>query len=559
MINLGISYTGIHDSSCCILKDDELLFAISEERLTRVKHDSSFPVNSINSALNYCGIGPQDIDNVVLDWSHPMRQFFFDLKLNIKAAYGLKSYLYTIYGGLSKLWIKGGFRRYEQLFGKSNFLFCPHHLSHAISAYAYSPFENSTIIVIDGRGAYESTSIWSAKDGRIAPVEIIEFPNSLGLFYAKFTTYLGFQPMSDEWKVMGLAPYGNDGVDLSRFINTDNFYSVNWKNLLGHGLTDVSNIVETLGKVDTEDPYLCQKTKDVAYAVQRETEKAFLNIVEYAVRKTGCKKLCLAGGVALNCKANGLVAQSGILDDFFIQPVASDEGACLGAGLYPYMKNRGSVPKIKFDNLYLGQESSESEIKNQFEKYKLTYSQMDNPELEIAKLLSKGFIIGLFNGRMEFGPRGLGNRSIIADPRNENMKDKVNDSVKYRENWRPFAPSVLEEYYQDYFDSKHLSPYMILSFPVRDEKRDKIPAAVHVDNTARPQSVSRDSNPFYWNIINEFYKLTGIPVILNTSFNLKGEPIVCSPYDAIRTFYTSGLDYLVLNSFLVSKSNSDIS
>jgi carbamoyltransferase len=553
MINLGISYTGIHDSSCCIIIDGRLVFAISEERLTRKKHDSSFPVYAIKSALDYCNIKPNEIDNVVLDWSHPLRQFLFDVKLNFKTNQGFKSLMYTMYSRLHSVWIKGGLKRYKQHFGDSNFIFCPHHLSHALSAYAYSDMDEATVLVIDGRGAYESTSIWYADKGQIKPVEIIEFPNSLGFFYAKFTKYLGFQPMSDEWKVMGLAPYGKDGVDLSKFIDTKNFYEVHWKNLFGKGLTDISGIESYLGKLENGNPYGNQECKDIAFAVQRETEKAFLNIIESAVKKTGCKNLCLAGGVALNCKANGLVAQSGIVDDLFVQPVASDEGACLGAALYPYLKYHSKVPKIELSNLYLGQDYEDKYIEDQLTKYKLNYKKVEKPEKEVAKLLADGNIIGLFNGRTEFGPRALGNRSIIADPRNPDMKNKVNDSVKYRENWRPFAPSILEEYYDDYFNTNYLSPFMILSFPVRDDVVNKIPAAVHVDGTSRPQTVSKKTNLFYWNIINEFKTITGIPVILNTSFNLKDEPIVDTPYDAIRTFYTSGLDCLVLGEFIVSK------
>jgi len=551
---IGISYSGDHDSSCAIVIDGELKFAISEERLTRKKHDSSFPINSIKEALKFLNLKPEDIDYVCISWSHPIKEFIFDLKLLFKNKFSFKGFLYTSYSNLYKLWIRGGFKRYENYFGKSKFLFCDHHLAHAISAYSYSPFNEATVVVIDGRGAYEATSIWYAKDGKIEPVEIINFPNSIGLFYAKFTKYLGFKPLSDEWKVMGLAPYGKDGISLKEFIENEYVpYKINWKRLLRKGLNDVSGIEEIFGPERKEDEEINEKHKDIAFAVQRETEKAILNIVKYAVEKTKCKNLCLAGGVVLNCKANGIIANSGIVDDIFIQPAASDEGVALGSAFYPYLIFEKKLPKFLMDNLYFGPSYKIEEIEKILKNCKLKYEKLNNSSKTIAELLYDGKIIGLFQGRMEFGPRALGNRSILADPRDPSMKDKVNSSVKYREWWRPFAPTILEEKYFEFFNTKFLSPFMILSFPVKKEMRDKIPATVHVDGTARPQSLNEKTNPFYYEIIYEFYKKTNVPALLNTSFNLKGEPIVCTPFDAIRTFYTSGLDYLILEDFLVSK------
>ncbi len=551
---LGISYSGEHDTACALSIDRELVFAISEERLTRKKHDSSFPVNAIREILRLANLKPEDIDYVCIAWSTPLKQLFFDLKLTLKANPSPKSFLYTSYSRFRHLWIKGGFKRYEQYFGKSKFIFCDHHLAHAISAYTYSSFKEATILVADGRGAFESTSIWYAKDGEIEPVEIINFPNSLGLFYAKFTKYLGFKPLSDEWKVMGLAPYGKEGISLKDFISNESVpCKVYWKKFFGRGLADVSGIEKVFGPERNENENLNEKHKNIAYAVQKETERAMLNLAKYAVEKTGCKNLCLAGGVALNCKANGLIANSDFIENIFVQPVASDEGASLGASFYPFLLTDKKLPEFELKHLYLGP-SYEGKIEKILKKYKLPYEKLKNPEKNIAEIISNGKIIGIFHSRMEFGPRALGNRSILADPRNEEMKDRVNNSVKYREWWRPFAPSILEEYYFDYLNARFLSPFMILSFPVKKEKRDKIPAVTHIDGSARPQTVNKDVNPFYWNIINEFYKKTMVPVLLNTSFNLKGEPIVCTPFDAIRTFYTSGLDYLVMEDFLVYKS-----
>jgi carbamoyltransferase len=277
MKTLGISYSGEHDTSCALVVDGKLVFAVSEERLTRIKHDASFPIKSIETALRFAKLKSSDIDYVVIAWSPPLRQLRFDIGLTLRSSPSPKSLLYTLYSRSRHLWIKGGFKRYEQYFGKSKFLFCPHHLSHAISAYAYSPFNEATAVVIDGRGAYEATSIWHAKDGKIEPVEIINFPNSLGLFYAMFTKYLGFRPLSDEWKVMGLAPYGKDGIDLKDFIQNENVpYEVNWKQLLRKGMSDVSGIEEIFGPGRKEWEEINEKQKNIAFAVQRETEKAKL-------------------------------------------------------------------------------------------------------------------------------------------------------------------------------------------------------------------------------------------------------------------------------------------
>ena len=551
---LGISYSGNHDTSCALVIDEQLKFAISEERLTRRKQDGSFPINSVRAALAYGGLTPDDIDYVVIAWSHPLRQLWFDTKQTITTDFSLKSLGYTLKSRLSHLWIRGGFRRYEQYFGKSKFIFCDHHLAHALSSYAYSGFKEATVVVVDGRGAFEATSIWKASNGSIEPVEIFNWPNSLGLFYAKFTKYLGFTPLSDEWKVMGLAPYGNDGVDLSGFISADHPYNINWQQLLGAGMSDVSGISSILGQPASNGNYLDDKFKDIAYAVQRDTEKAMISLCSAAIKRTGINNLCLAGGVALNCKANGMISNNLDLEDIFIQPASSDEGAALGAAMYPYLLINKKLPRVKMEDAYLGLSYSDDEIEKTIKNYKLRYEKLQNPSKTGAKLIADRNIIGLFQGRMEFGPRALGNRSIIADPRDVNMKDKVNDSVKYRENWRPFAPSFLSEYFHDYFETRFDSPFMILSFPVKKDKQKFIPAATHVDGTARPQTVTEQSNPFYWDMINEFYKKTGVPSVLNTSFNLKGEPVVCTPYDAIRTFYTSGMDYLLIGSFLISKS-----
>ena len=529
---LGISYSGDHDTSCALVVDEQLIFAISEERITRRKQDGSFPINSIKAALDYAKLKPEDIDYVVIAWSHPLKQLWFDTKLSITRNPSLKSLGYTLKSRLSHMWIRGGFRRYEQYFGKSKFIFCDHHLAHAISSYAYSGFKESTIVVVDGRGAFEATSIWKGNNGSLEPVEIVDWPNSLGLFYAKFTKYLGFTPLSDEWKVMGLAPYGKDGVGLEAFITTEHPYEVNWKYLMGAGLSDVSYIEKRLGKAATNGDYLNDNYKNIAFAVQRETEKAMLNLCSAAISKTGIKNLCLSGGVALNCKANGIIASNLDINDIFIQPASSDEGCALGAALYPYLINYNKLPCIKMENTYLGFQYDDDQIEESIKNYKLRYEKLTNPSKTAAELLDDGNILGLFQGAMEFGPRALGNRSIIADPRNLKMKDKINDSVKYRENWRPFAPSMLAEHYHEYFDTKFESPFMILSFPVNKDMQKFIPAATHVDGTARPQSVSKKTNTFYWELINEFYKK--MPEMFENVIMINGRKTILEVFEEIK-------------------------
>lgn len=555
---LGISYSGDHDTACALVQDGKLLFAVSEERYSRKTHDSAFPSQAIRHTLQFAKLRPSDIDAVCIGWSNPWVQFAFDMKLNIRRGY--KGLFRKVLKSGHHVWLKGGFKRYEQEFGKGKFIFCDHHLAHAISSYAYSGFSEATVVVVDGKGAFEATSVWHARDGKIKLIEVIRFPNSLGLLYAKFTKYLGFKPLSDEWKVMGLAAYGKDGIRMNDFIDLSaNPYKVNDNTLLGNGMSDVSKMESILGRRREEDAEpIDDLYKDIAFAVQKNTEQAVLRIVEQAVQKTGCRTLCLAGGVILNCKANGKIANSGLIDQLFIQPASSDEGAALGAAMYPFYLSEGKLPSFKMEHAYWGPQFTPDEIKTFLDNCKIPYQYLDQPEKVLANIIAQGNIVGLFHGRMEFGPRALGNRSILADPRRPEMKDKVNYSVKYREWWRPFAPSILEEMYHDFFETKFLSPFMILSFPLKEGWKSRIPAAMHLDNTARPQSVNKRDNPFYWKIIDEFYKITGVPALLNTSFNLKGEPIVASPEQAVRTFYSSGLDYLFIENFVISKKQTAI-
>jgi carbamoyltransferase len=429
-----------------------------------------------------------------------------------------------------------------------------HHLAHAISAYAFSGFDEAAVLVLDGRGAWEATSLWRGQGGRLEPVWTIPFPNSLGLFYAQFTQYLGFTPYSDEWKVMGLAPYGKPGTNLEAFIRPNQVpYSVGARLLLGDFSNPLAALEERLGPARVPESEIESRYKDLAFAVQDSCEEAILALARNALEVTGFRNLCLAGGVALNSKANGKILSEGITDNIFVQPAASDDGVCLGSVLSPHLDGGGRMPISKMRHAYLGNECSNAEIEKTLATYKLRAKRIDSPAVEGAELLALGKIVGWVQGRMEFGPRALGNRSILADPRDPEMTIKVNNAVKFREWWRPFAPSMLAEIANEYIESATDSPFMILTAQVRPDKRHVIPAVTHVDGSARPQTVEREVNPLYWNLINEFGKRTGVPVVMNTSFNLRGEPIVSSVTDAIRTFYSSGLDALIIGNFVVVK------
>jgi carbamoyltransferase len=450
----------------------------------------------------------------------------------------------------------GGAKRFIEHFGptKARMRFVDHHLAHAVSAYAYSGFNDAAVVVMDGRGAWEATSIWRGRDGRLEHVLTIPFPNSVGYFYSEFTEYLGFQRNSDEWKVMGLAPYGKPGVDLSVFIDPNAApYRVHTKKLVASGSAPFATMASLLGSPRVPESDISDCHKNIAYAVQEACEISMMSVVRMAVEKTGNRNVCLAGGVALNSKANGKIVAAGLVDKFFVQPAASDDGVALGAALAPYLDSGGKLPNKPMRHVYLGPSFDDDAIEPVLRTYKLRYTRLSDVAVASAELLSQGKILGWFQGRMEFGPRALGSRSILADPRDPEMNAKVNNAVKFREWWRPFAPSFKKEAAGDYLESARDSPFMILTAQVRPEKRSVIPSVTHVDGSARPQTVEKEINLLYWRLINEFEKRTGVPVIMNTSFNLRGEAIVHTPTDAVRTFFSSGMDVLVIGSFLVEK------
>ena len=557
MISLGISYY-MHDSAACIVRDGELLFAVAEERLSRVKHDAGFPHLSIQACLRFAGVRADQVDEVCFGWQAPRATSACDARCFLTGRHPA-SYHYVASAATQGLLMwrrRGGMRDFERRFGapKGRMRFVDHHLAHALSAFAYSGFREAAVVVMDGRGAWEATSIWHGQDGRLEHVLTIPWPNSLGLFYAEFTDYLGFQRYSDEWKVMGLAPYGQPGVNLRDFIVPDGApYRVAARRLLGRSPDDLSAIESLLGPRRAPESDLDDRHKNIAYAVQDACEEAMLAVVRLAVEKTRCRSVCLAGGVALNSKADGKILTSGLVEQIFVQPAAADDGAALGAALAPCLDAGGRTPQTPMRHAYLGPEYSDAEIEAALRTYKLRYTRLDDPARTAAEFLAQGTIVGWFQGRMEFGPRALGSRSILADPRDPEMNAKVNNAVKFREWWRPFAPSLKREAAGEYLESAVDSPFMILTAQVRPEKRSVIPAVTHVDGSARPQTVEQSVSPLYWRLLDEFEKITGVPVIMNTSFNLRGEAIVNTPTDALRTFFSSGMDALVIGGFLVEK------
>jgi carbamoyltransferase len=556
MLTLGLNY-GSHDSAAAIAQDGNILFAIAEERFSHKKHDGEFPIHAIRASLAHAGARLSDLDEVAFGWQPISAIRMVDLRNYLTGAHpmGLGEILRAQSIGWLDEYRKHGERLFCRHFGppRNGFKRIEHHYAHALSAYPVSGFDEATVVVLDGRGAWEATSIWHGQGGKLQLIEMIRWPNSLGLFYAQFTAWLGFERFQDEWKVMGLAPYGGPGIDLSEFIKLSNgHYSVNSRLLLerrnGH---DLSGIEQELGPARKPDEPIADRHRKVAWAVQDACEQAEVALIARAVSLTGSRNLCLAGGVALNSKANGLFLSRKLVDRIFVQPAASDDGVAIGAALAaPVAAGTGCG---EMTTSYFGPESAPQEIEALLRTYKIAFQRLENPAETAADLLVGGQLIGWYQGREEFGPRALGNRSILADPRDVRNRDRVNNAVKFREEWRPFAPSVLEEAGSSYFENYHTTPFMTLTFQVRSEKKASIAAAVHVDGSARVQSVTREQNERYYDLIKNFGAKTGVPAVLNTSFNLKGETIVNSPFDAIRTFYTSGLDALIIDRYLIQK------
>ncbi len=598
MYILGIS-SFYHDSAACILKNGDVLAAAQEERFSRIKHDPSFPAQAILFCIKEAGIAPDQIESIVF-YEKPFLKF--ERLIETYLAFAPKGF--QSFSKAMPLWIKD--KLFQKLtlanalnktFGfkgewEKKMLFSEHHLSHAASAFYPSPFKSAAILTMDGVGEWATTSLAIGNKSSIQVIKEINFPHSLGLLYSAFTYYTGFRVNSGEYKLMGLAPYGepkyvNKIKDNLIDIKDDGSFRLNMDYFnYCIGLTMTNNRFHDLfkGKPRELETNITQKEMDIAASIQRVTEEIIFKLSKDIAKTTRLKNLCLAGGVALNCVANGKLLQNKIFEKIWVQPAAGDAGGALGAALsihYLMKKNQRQVSKgmDSMKGSYLGPAFKNHEIKSTFDKIGANYNFLSDEDIinHTAKKLANGKAFGWMQGNMEFGPRALGARSIIADPRSPAMQKQLNLKVKYRESFRPFAPSILFENVSDWFELDEMSPYMLMVAQIQKDKcyemneeqkllfgidklnveRSKIPSVTHIDFSARIQTVHKETNPKYHELIQKFYEITGCPILVNTSFNVRGEPIVCSPEDAFRCFMGTELDCLVVGNYFLEKDNQD--
>ncbi|MBU8932503.1 MAG: carbamoyltransferase [candidate division Zixibacteria bacterium] len=557
---LGISCF-YHDAAAAIVCDGVLQAASSEERISRKKHDPELPVGAVRYCLKRTGLEINDLDHVVF-YDKPLLKFERILTGYMANPFrSYKAFLAALPIWLRrKLWVD--YVIHKELGYDGEALFLPHHLSHAAGAFYCSPFEQAAILTIDGVGEWANASYGVGDNNRVRLIDEMHYPHSVGLIYSAMTYYLGFRVNSAEYKIMGLAPYGTPRYadlieeklvtihdDGSIHLNLDYFTYC-------HGLTMTGPAMEKLFGQPRRNPEsdLQPFHNDVAASIQKVTEKIVLRMARHVREKTGMNNLCMAGGVALNCRANGLLLREQIFDNIYIQPAAGDSGGAVGAALYThYQCTKDNKRPQPFWNL--GPVYDDDEIGNFLDRENIPHEAGDVGQLatRAAKAVADGKIVAIFQGAAEFGPRALGFRSIVADPRDNTMKEKINAAVKYREPFRPFAPAVMAEHAADYFDCQGESPFMLFNFNVHSDKRATIPAVTHVDNSSRIQTVSAEDNPIFHRLIDEFRKLTGVAVVLNTSFNLRGHPIVNTPEDAFATFCSGGIDFVLLGGYIVDK------
>jgi carbamoyltransferase len=582
---LGISAL-YHDSAACLVRDGEVVAAAQEERFTRRKHDAAFPVHAIRYCLEEGGLAGAGLDLVAFH-EKPFLRFERLLETHLAVApWGLRQFLAAMPPWLSeKLWVKDRIRK--ELGYSGTILFPEHHQSHAASAFYPSPFGEAAFLTLDGVGEWATASYGMGSGNRLELQGEIRFPHSLGLLYSAFTTYLGFRVNSGEYKVMGLAPYGEPRYQdriLAELMDLkeDGSFRLDLRYFdYARGLRMTNRRFHRLfgGPPRVPESELTQRHMDLARSVQAVTEEVVLRMARHVHRETGQANLCLAGGVALNCVANGRVLREGPFEGLWVQPASGDAGAALGAALYAWHQYRGEGRTAgdgdEMRGALLGPCYGEGEIRGALDRHGLTGERLEEGALaeRVAGLLDGGAVVGWFQGRMEFGPRALGSRSILADPRDPKMQRRVNRAIKFRESFRPFAPAVLAERAPEFFDLEGESPYMLLVAPVAegarrtvaeadadargldllDVVRSEIPAVTHVDGTARVQTVDGRWNPRFQALLRAFEARTGCPVLVNTSFNVRGEPIVCTPDDACRCFLATGMDALVLGPYLVNK------
>ena len=558
-----------NDPAACLLKNGRLVAYAEEERFTRIKHAKGmFPINAVNYCLTSAKISIDEIDHISLGHGRDaikdeVPKHYAETSVKFYPIKDLNSFKWELRNILNyhPNLIKKEIQDY--LHSNLDIAFIGHHYSHASSAFYYSGFADSTTITIDGSGETDSTVIWESTESGLKPVKRYKIPNSLGWFYSGMTEFLGFEPYDSEWKVMGLAPYGKYNAELEESMNhilhvnknneylLDPSYIFYGKHNYGERFTD--KLVSLLGSPrKNSDKIDLKKHGSIALAAQNKLEKTALMLVKSALSLTKKKNLCLAGGVALNVKMNGKVLQSNITNKLFVQPVSGDSGVALGSAIALYKQLGGKVSE-KLEHLYYGPEYTNDVIEKVLIKNKMNFEKISNISQYVSELLKEGEIIGWFQNRTEVGPRALGNRSILANPSKIKYRDALNKFVKHREYWRPFGCSILEKHAEEYLENSCPSPFMILSFKVKQQKIKEIPAVVHVDGTTRPQTVNSKFNQKYYALLKSFEKETSVPTLLNTSFNLKGEPIVNHPNDAINTFKKSGMKFMAIGNFLVTK------
>jgi carbamoyltransferase len=580
---LGIS-AFYHDSAACLLRDGEIAGAAQEERFTRKKHDFNFPIHAINWCLRKGKLNAQDLDFVAF-YDKPFIKFERILETALAyAPSGIRQFIQAMPLWLKqKLWTPELIRKGLNYSGK--ILFTEHHESHAASAFYPSPFAEAAFLTMDGVGEWDTASFGIGKGNDIRIMETLRFPHSLGLLYSAFTYYAGFKVNSGEYKLMGLAPYGQPKyadliLDKLVDLKSDGSFKLNMEYFgYGNGLRMTNRRFEKLFGSPARKPEtrITEKDMDIAASIQKVAEEIVLKTAVYVHKVTGQDKLCLAGGVALNCVGNGRILREGPFKEIWIQPASGDAGGALGAAFlawYKYLgKDRysdGAHDRQKAS--FLGPAYDDGYIENFLNKEGIPYSRLSQQEIAdtVSSLVAGGSVIGWFQGQLEFGPRSLGARSIIADARSPEMQSKMNLKIKYRESFRPFAPTVLKERVSEWFELDKESPYMLLVAPVKEARRravtsqgrgfeklkvlrSEIPAVTHVDDSARVQTIKREDHPLYYDMINAFYRKTGCPIIINTSFNVRGEPLVCSPEDAFKCFMRTEMDYLSMGSFLLDK------
>ncbi|MCA9734487.1 carbamoyltransferase [candidate division KSB1 bacterium] len=583
---LGIS-AYYHDSAACLVEDGKIIAAAQEERFTRKKHDHNFPINSINFCLEQGKISGKDLDYVAF-YDKPFLKFERLLETYLQyAPRGINSFIKAMPLWIKqKLWMKDDIK--EKIHFEGTILFPEHHESHAASAFYPSPFEKAAFLTVDGVGEWATSSFGVGDGNKLEMLADISFPHSLGLLYSAFTYYTGFKVNSGEYKVMGLAPYGEPKyVQLIKDHLIDIKEDGSFKMDMSYfnycvGLTMTGSKFHKLfgGPPRKPETKLTQREMDLARSVQDVVEEVILKMGRHIRKTTGMKNLCLAGGVALNCVANGKLLREKVFDDIWIQPAAGDAGGALGAALltwYQYLGNSRSIQPMSdsMQGAYLGPEFKNGQIEAFLKTNNIAHQRLEENEVSkvVADLISNENVIGWFQGRMEFGPRALGSRSILGDARSAKMQETMNLKIKFRESFRPFAPSVKAENVSDYFELDRPSPYMLLVADVNKKRqrqmspeemqkfgldklkivRSDIPAVTHVDYSARVQTVHKDTNPLYHDLLTEFENTQGCATVINTSFNVRGEPIVCTPEDAYRCFMRTNMDYLILENYLLDK------